>query len=204
MKFIKWKTLIVSCILCLVPILLGVSLWESLPDTIAIHFDINNEPDNFASKGFVVFAIPFFMALLQAFCCFINDINAHKHGERKKFERITKSIIPIITFVMYIITLGYSLGWNIDIRKAVALIVGSIFLVTGNYMPKLDYIKNHDIDSGKARRINRFIGFETVVMGVLFIVSIMLPPIATVLCLVLMIPYAVIAVIYGVTVTKKG
>ena len=34
----------------------------------------NNNPDNFASKGFVVFAIPLLMVLLQTFCCFINDV----------------------------------------------------------------------------------------------------------------------------------
>ena len=85
MKFIKWKSLILTCIVCLLPILPGIALWDKLPDTMAIHFNINNEPDNFASKAFVVFGLPLLMVLLQLFCCFVNDINAHKHGESKKF-----------------------------------------------------------------------------------------------------------------------
>ena len=169
----------------------------------AIHFNINNDPDNFASKGFVVFGLPLLMVLLQTFCCFINDINAHKHGERKKFERATKWIIPIMTVILQIITLGYGLGWNIDIRKVVALIVGSIFLIIGNYMPKFNYIKNYNVDTEKARKINRFIGFETVIMGILILVSIFLPPIATVIWLFLLIPYAVINVIYGIKVGRN-
>ena len=204
MKFIKWKSLIITSVICLLPILLGIALWDSLPDSMAIHFNINNQPDNFASKGFVVFGLPILMMLLQIFCCFINDINAHKHGERIKFERITKWIIPVMTVVLQVITLGYGLGWDIDIRKAASLIVGVILITTGNYLPKFDYIKNYDIDTEKARKINRFIGFETVIMGLLFIISMFLPPISTIVCLFMMIPYAIISVIYGISVGRKS
>lgn len=203
MKFIKWKNLVITCVVCLLPILLGLALWDRLPDTMAIHFDINNNPDNFASKGFVVFGLPVLMVALQIFCCFVNDINAYKHGERKKFERATKWIIPVMTVVLQIVTLGYGLGWKLDIRRIVAIIVGLLFLLVGNYLPKFDYIKNYDIDAEKARRINRFIGFETVLMGLLFLISIFFPPIFTVICLILMIPYAIIGVAYGIKVGKK-
>ncbi len=203
MKMIKWKSLIVTCLVCLLPILFGFILWDRLPDTMAIHFDINNNPNGFASKGFTVFGLPVMMVALQVICCIIYDVNALKHGERKKFERVTKWIIPIMTIVLQVVTLGYGLGENLDIRKVAMLLVGLIFLVQGNYLPKFDYIKNRDIDTEKARKINRFIGFETVVVGVLFIASIFLPPVASVVCLILLIPYGVISVIYGIRVGRK-
>ena len=200
MRFIKWKILIKTSLVCLVPVLFGIILWKKLPDTMAIHFDINNNPDNFASKGFVVFGLPVLMVFLQVFCCFVNDINAYKHGERKKFETATKWIIPIMTVVLQIVTLGYGLGLDIDIRKVAGLIVGVIFLVIGNYLPKLDYIKNYDLDAQKSRKINRFIGFETVILGILFIMSTFLPPVCTIFCLIMIIPYAIIGIIYGIKV----
>ncbi len=203
MKYIKLKSLITTCIVCLLPILLGIVLWDNLPDTMAIHFNFNNEPDNFAPKGFVVFGLPILMVLLQIFCCFVNDVNSHKHGERKKFERATKWIIPIMTVILQIVTLGYGLGWNIDIRKITALIVGIVFFVIGNYLPKFDYIKNYNIDTEKARKINRFIGFETVIMGILSLLSIFLTPISTVVWLFLLIPYTVIGIIYGIKVGRN-
>lgn len=204
MKFIKWRILIITCLVCLLPILLGIALWDKLPDTMAIHFNFNNVPDNFASKSFAVFGLPILMAFLQMFCCFVNDINAHKHGERKKFERATKWIIPIMTIILQIITLGYGLGWNIDIRKVVALIVGTIFLVIGNYLPKFNYIKNYNVDTEKAKKINRFIGFETVIMGLLMLTTIFLPPIATVVWIFLLIPYSIISVIYGIKIGRNN
>lgn len=203
MKFFKWKTFIITSVVCLLPILFGAAVWDKLPRTMAIHFNIYGKADNFASKGFVVFGLPLLMVLLQAFCCFINDINSAKHGERKKFETVTKWIIPCLSVLLQIITIGYSLGWNIDIRRAVSFIIGIMFLVLGNYLPKFDRVKNLDVDAEKARKINRFIGYETVIMGVLFIISIFLPPIFSIICIGLLIPYAVISVIYGVVVARK-
>ena len=203
MNFLKWKILIITSIVCLLPILLGLILWDCLPESIAIHFDIYNTPDNFASKGFVVFVLPVMMVLLQVFCCFVNDINAKKHGERKKFERATKWIIPVMSVVLQTVTLGIALGWNIDVRRFAAILVGLILVLVGNYLPKLDYIKNYDVDAEKARKINRFIGIETVIMGLLFLISTFLPPISTILCMILFIPYAIIAAIYGIKTGKK-
>ena len=203
MKKFKWKIFVITSIVCLLPVLLGIYLWDNLPETMAIHFNIYGEPDNFASKGFVVFGLPMLMVVLQGFCCFINDLNAYKYGERKKFETVTKWIIPCMTVVLQIITLGYGLGWDLDIRKAVSFIVGVIFLVIGNYLPKFDYIKNYDVDTEKARKINRFIGYETVGMGILFLISIFLPPISSIICLCLLIPYAVIGVVYGISTGRK-
>ena len=203
MKIFKWRTFIITSIVCLLPILLGISIWDKLPDTMAIHFNIYGTPDNFASKGFVVFGLPMLMVVLQAYCCLINDINSHKHGDRKKFVTVTKWILPVLTVVLQIITLGYGLGWNLDIRKVVSFIVGVLFLLMGNYMPKFDYIKNYDVNTEKARKINRFIGYETIVMGLLFFVSIFLPPISSIICLLLLIPYVIVSVVYGIIKGRK-
>lgn len=200
MKFVKWKILIITCIVCLLPIILGVVLWDGLPEQIAIHFDINNNADNFASKHFVVFGIPFLMVLLQSFSCIISDINAKKHGEQKKIETATKWIIPITTIALYILTLGYSLNWGVDIRRTVAVIVGVILIVMGICLTEVDYIKKYSKE--KAKKINKFIGFETVIMGILFVISAWLPTFATVACLILLIPYTVIAIIYSIKVKR--
>ncbi len=204
MKFMKWKSYFVTALVCLLPILPGLLLWEQLPDAIAIHFDMYNTPDTYASKAFAVFGIPALMALLQLFCCFVNDINTQKYGERPKFTRATKWIIPVMSVLLQGVTFAYALGAALDIRKIAACIVGAILLLVGNYLPKFDYVKNYDIDTEPARKINRFIGYETIGMGILFFVSIFLPPWATVGCLFFFIPYVILAVWYGIRESKKG
>ena len=197
MKVIKWKILLITCAVCLLPILFGILAWDALPDTMAIHFNIENQPDGFASKPFAVFGMPCLMVLLQIFCCAVNDINAAKHGARVKFERATKWIIPCMTVILQALTIGLALGMPIDVRRVVAVIVGAVLLTVGNYLPKFDYIKNYDVSAEKARKINRFIGFETVILGICFILSIFLPPRFTVGCIILLIPYTAIGIWYG-------
>ena len=51
MKFIKWKILVITSVVCLLPIIMGIAVWDKLPDTMAIHFNINNVADNFAPNG---------------------------------------------------------------------------------------------------------------------------------------------------------
>ncbi|MBR2846637.1 MAG: DUF1648 domain-containing protein [Clostridia bacterium] len=204
MKFMKWKILIITCIVTLLPIIAGVALWNQLPAEIATHFDLNGNPDSFSSKGFAVFGIPLLMMLLQIICCIINDVKAHQHGPRVKFERVTKWIIPCMSIVLQGAIFAFALGKNVDTRAVALLLVGVIMIAIGNYLPKFDYIKNYNLDTEKARKINRFIGIETVIMGVLSIICIFLPPIFSLYWLFLLIAYAIIAVVYGIIVgTKK-
>ena len=107
MKAIKWKTLIITGILCLLPILLGVYLWDILPDEIAVHFNLYIEPDGFASKGFAVFGIPLIMCALQIFGCIISDFKVEKYGA--KVPAISKWIVPVISIVVQAIILIYAL-----------------------------------------------------------------------------------------------
>ncbi len=203
MKFIKWKILSITCLVCLLPIIFGLAVWNSLPDMVAVHFDFYNNPDSFTSKGFAVFGFPVLMVALQYFCCFINDLNGHKHGNCVKFEVVMKWIIPAVSIILQVLILGYALGWQVDMRVAAALVVGGMFIVIGIHLPKLDYIKNYDIVAEKARKINSFWGFETVILGILFIISIFFPPVFTLACIILLIPYMVIGVIYGIKVGRK-
>ena len=202
MKNIKWKILIITSLVCVLPVLFGMSVWENLPDTIAIHFDISGNPDNFASKEFAVFGITLIMLGFQWISCIACDAS-RKYSDNGKYEMIAKWIIPVISIVLQIVMIGYSIGWNIDVRKITAFLVGSIFIVTGSCMPGFDSVKHMKMDKEKARKFNRFVGRATVILGILFLVSAFLPSVAMVVCLLLMIPYAIISVAYGIVIARK-
>ena len=193
----KVKMLCITCTICLLPILLGVSLWDRLPERMAIHFDIYGNPDNFASKAMVVFGLPVLMAVLQGFCMLMNAIAAKKHGEQKKFEAAVQWIVPCMSVLLQIATLGFGLGWDIDIRRVAVLIVGIVFLVIGNFMPKLSYVDHMKMSGEEAKRVNRFMGFAMVLLGVLFLLSLLFPPEVSMALLVLMVPYMLLCSLWA-------
>ena len=119
MKKINLKNLIITVIVCLLPIIIGVLFYNKLPESVAIHWGINNNPNGYFSKLAFVFGLPIIMAALQIFCCISSDLSDKNPEANKKAVTIFKWIIPILTIVLYIITIMYALGSNLDIRKIV-------------------------------------------------------------------------------------
>ena len=203
MKKIKWNVLIITCVVTLLPILFGMSVWNQLPEQIAIHFDLYNQPDNFAPKWIAVFGLPLMMAGFQVFCCLVTDFQFQRYSGHKKMEQVSKWVIPLISGVLYFVTLGYGLGWEIDIRRIAICIVGILFVVLGNYLPKLSYVKNYNFEPEVAKKINRFMGFGMVIMGILGLISVLLPPAFSMGWLILLISFGVISSLYAIWLGKK-
>ena len=64
----KYKTtLILTTLISLFPTVIGLLLWNRMPDTIATHFGTNNVPNGWSSKTMAVIGIPLFLAALQIF-----------------------------------------------------------------------------------------------------------------------------------------
>ena len=178
MKKINWNFIIFTCLLCLMPICLGLYFYEELPDTMAIHFNIENQADNWGSKNFVVFVLPIIMAALQTFCCIVCDINESKTGKKVKLNKVMKWFIPIATVLIYTLTILVGLGKSVDIGKIVSIFLGLMFMIMGNYMPKMSYedaIGNiHPMPKNEKdfKNMIRTLGYTFVIAGVLIIAAI--------------------------------
>ena len=55
------RTLIISSLVLLVPVIAGLLLWEQLPDPMPFHWNIQGEVDGWASKATAVFGMPALM-----------------------------------------------------------------------------------------------------------------------------------------------
>ena len=202
MKKINFKSLIITCVVCLLPIILGIVFYNELPDNVAIHFDINNNPDNYFPKQIFVFAVPVFMTIIHAICCIMYDVVDENKEANRKVNNMVKWLIPLITIVVYEITLLYALGKNIDIRKVVMILLGIIFIVSGNYIPKtvgdvkLNFprIKNEQV----YKKVKRLFGYIFIIDGILFIASILFNPIVSVCLVGIVIIQTIILGIYSI------
>ncbi len=56
------KTVILTTLVCLLPIVAGVILYPQLPEQVATHWGFGNEPNGWSSKAFAVFGLPMIAA----------------------------------------------------------------------------------------------------------------------------------------------
>ena len=136
MKKINIKNLIITSVMCLLPIICGLIFYDELPKQIAIHLGIDNNPNGYFSKPSFVFCMPIMMLVLQIFCPIVSDLSDKNSEANKKAVTVYKWIIPIITVVLYVVTIAFALENSLDIRRIVMILFGVLFIILGNYMPK--------------------------------------------------------------------
>lgn len=174
------KVLIITTIICLLPMILGIAVYDKLPEQMPIHFTFNDVPDNYGPKNFALFALPMLMAALNVFCCLamryrLKKDNLLNNEKLPKLMKILEWIFPIITIIVYLLMILYALGFKVYIGKIVSFTVGCIFLFMGNYMPKMNYevgrhISNPSMKSEEAfRKMTKIMGYGYIFLGIVFI-----------------------------------
>ena len=130
------KTMILTSIVMLIPILIGVLLWDRLPEQVATHFDFEGNPNGWTSRGFTVFGIPLFLLACQwiAAAATLSDPK-HKNLSEKVFKLILW-LVPIVSLILVFVTYGYALGYETSEGSIAFAIMGIFFIVIGNYLPK--------------------------------------------------------------------
>ena len=135
MKKIDKKMLLFGILLCLLPILVGFYYYDLLPDKIAVHFNIQGNPDNFVSKTWGIVGVPLGMGAVFVVLSIFLDIQE----TGKKGAALVKITIPILTIILQGALIYYALDNNFDVGKLTLFTVGIIFMVVGNYLPKKEY-----------------------------------------------------------------
>ncbi len=173
------KTLILSVIVCLLPMILGLVFYNKLPEQMPIHFTIGDVPDNYAPKNFALFGIPAISAVVQAICIiFTTKVNKLKNNEKPRIVKIMEWFIPILTVLIYIIMIEVPLGSTVYVGKSILLILGILFMIIGNYFPKMSYkvgkvIFHPTPKSEKTfRKMSKIMGYSFIGIGIFLLMMI--------------------------------
>lgn len=127
----------VTSLVTLLPGLIGLILWERLPELMPVHFNFSGQADNWAGRPFAVFALPGFFFLCQIICAFaiLHDPKGENIGGR--IVGILLWVLPVVSLVTSICIYAYALNMQINISFICISLVGVIQIVLGNIMPKL-------------------------------------------------------------------
>lgn len=136
-------SLIFSSVAILLPVAVGLILWDKLPDSMAVHWNAAGEPDSFGGKAFAVFGLPLIMLALHWLCVFVTEKDKKNKNQSPKMQKIVLWIIPVLLWVVSGVIYCAALGKQFNMLMVVYLLLGAMFCVIGNYMPKCK--QNHTI-----------------------------------------------------------
>ena len=171
------KTLVITSLICLLPIIVGALVYKRLPETIATHFDLNGNPDGWSSRAFAVFGLPAILLAVNLLLPFMLRADPKHENMSGALVNITIWTIPVLSLLCSGLTLGRALGYDVRIERVLPVFMGVLFILIGNYLPKTKQSYTMGIklpwtlaSEENWNRTHRLAGFLWVLGGVFFIV----------------------------------
>ena len=128
--------IVLTTVLCLVPMIAGVILYSRLPDSIATHFGVDGQPDGWSSKAFAVFGLPAIIAGLNLLMHFGLRTDPKRKNMSPALFNIAIWTVPAVSIPTNAFVLANALGYESRIEVILPLLVSLLFIVIGNYLPK--------------------------------------------------------------------
>lgn len=175
------KKLILTSIVILLPILIGLILWNKLPDQVPTHWNSAGEVDGWSSKVFAVFGLPIVLFAVHWMCILVTSVDPKKQNIEGKVLWIVFWICPIISLLVGMLSYGAALGVEFKVDKIMLAIMGIMFIVVGNYLPKCKQSYTVGIklpwtlnDEENWNRTHRMGGKLWVISGIILLLSMLL------------------------------
>ena len=130
------KVLIITSVILLLPILAGLILWNQLPEQMPTHWNAAGEVDGWSGKAFAVFGLPLIMVAAQWLCMLGTAADPKKSNHSEKVLHLVLWISPVLSVVLHAVTYATALGHAVPMEVVMPILIGLIFTIIGNYMPK--------------------------------------------------------------------
>ncbi len=192
-----------------------------MPDTVAVHFDMNNNADRWGSK-YELLILPAIILLIGiVFLLVAKHLDKkEEHGNNNYNIFITTSIVILAIFnvltyfTLYIAFMdiqGFDAS-NIDLFSLITLLFGFAFIIIGNVMPKAKM--NHFLglrtkwsmsSEDVWKKSQRFSGYSAIITGVVMVVvSVVINgPLCLFVFIALLLVMAIVDTVYSYIASKK-
>lgn len=200
--------LIITSVITLIPVVIGLILWNKLPDQVPVHWDINGAVDGYATRTQAVFAMPFVLVAFHWICVLGTLLDPKKQNINDKMFTLVLWIIPVISLLCNSLVYATALGHKVNVEIIMPLFMGALFVIIGNYMPKCKQSYTMGIklpwtldDEENWNKTHRLAGFLWVVGGVVIMAS----AITGVFWIffVLLVPMVAVPVVYSYLLYRK-
>ena len=200
--------LIITSIITLIPIIIGIILWDKMPEQVPVHWNINGEVDGFATKTQAVFIMPLVLVAVHWICVLGTNLDPKKQNISDKVFTLVLWIIPVLSLLCNSFVYATALGHNVNVEVIMPLFMGALFVIIGNYLPKCKQSYTMGIklpwtldDEENWNKTHRLAGFLWVVGGVVIMATAFLG--VSWLLFVLLIPMVIVPTVYSYLLYKK-
>lgn len=174
--------LIISSIIILLPIVIGLFIWNYLPEQMVTHWSVDGKPNGWGGRSFIVFGMPIIIFMVHWMCVFFTVHDPKNKEQSRKVFNMVLWILPITSLLICSLTYAIALGNDVNMGMMVRILLGLMFLIFGNYMPKCK--QNHTIgvkvtwtlkNEENWNKTHRFTGRLWVFGGVLLLATMFIP-----------------------------
>lgn len=172
------KMIIITTILCLLPIIVGLIMWNQLPEQMVTHFNFEGQADGWSPKPFAVLGLPGIICAVHLMCVFITGMDSMERNIGDKMYAIVLWICPIISMFVSVMIYSSYIGVQVDVLLVVNIMMALMLLIIGNYMPKCR--QNHVVgikiswtleDEDNWNKTHHFAGWLWMIAGVILLVN---------------------------------
>ena len=127
------------------PVLIGLmiafalAVYGRLPEQVPTHFGLSGEPDGWTPRFPGAFLMPVLAGGVYLLLIVLRRIDP-RGANYSRFEEtwwVFLNVIALLMTAIHVLSLGFAIGWPIDMARAVTVTVGLLFVGLGNYMPRL-------------------------------------------------------------------
>ena len=169
------KYWLLTSLVTLLPILIGLLLWEKLPDRLPTHFGVDSAADGWSGKGFAVFGIPLMFLGFQILIFAATKLDKQNRGHNEKVLNLVGLIFPAMSILFAVLIYSHALGLELNLGSFLLPMLGLMFILIGNWLPKIKQnttlgikIKWTLYSEENWNKTHRFAGFVWVIGGVVF------------------------------------
>ena len=171
------RTLILTSLICLIPILVGAAVYSRLPETMATHWNFQGEADGWSSRPVAVFALPGLLLALNLLLPLGLKADPKHENMSTALKTVVFWTIPVLSLVCSGAVIAAGLGYHLSVERIVPALMGVLFVLIGNYLPKTKQSYTLGIrlpwtlaSEENWNRTHRLGGFLWVIGGLYFIV----------------------------------
>lgn len=174
--------LLLTTIVCLIPIIAGIIFYPQLPNQIPTHWDSSGNVNGMSSRLVGAILFPLGLAVLNLLFPFIMRMDPKYENMNAKLKSLTHWIIPICEMICSGSTLAAGLGMETHVEVIGPMVLGVIFVLIGNFLPKTKQSYTMGIklpwtlnSEENWNHTHRLAGFLWVIGGLMIIVCGLLP-----------------------------